>query len=525
MVSQLQAAPQRVVAFLDLGTNSIRLSVVRINANHSVTVLTQQKEAIRLGDGEFAAEQLQPAAMDRAVLVCRKFHELARSFGVEEFMAVATSATREAHNQGEFLHRLQQEAGVDMRVISGSEEARLIYRGVASGIYLERNTALFLDIGGGSTEIIVGDQKDYQFLDSLKLGAIRLTNLLVSDKAAPVTARQYQRMQEYVRNTAIRALQRLRQFRLAYVVGSSGTAENLANMISHQFNKRPMELNELFSHLQLKEVIRQLCALPLEERRRITGLNPERADIIICGAAILDTLMEDLEVREFRVSFRGLRDGMLVEYLTRNEYARMIEELSLRERSVLQLGRICAFDEPHARNVSRLAVELFDSARAAGLHLLGSWERELLGHAALLHDLGAFLSYHNHQSHTYYFIRNADLLGFDQTEIGIMAATAYFHRKTFPRKKYHEFASLDERSQQIVRVLCIILRLAESLDRSHGGIIDSARFAVADEGHIVLTLCATQDCHLELWGLENHREAFFKAFGKRLTIGPAQIEF
>jgi len=411
---------------------------------------------------------------------------------------------------------------VDMRVISGSEEARLIYRGVASGINLGQSTALFMDIGGGSTEIIVGDQQQYQFLDSLKLGAIRLTSILLPDKTAPVSARQYERIQSHVRDTAIRTLQHLRQYQPSFVVGSSGTAENLANMISHFYNKRPMEANELFTLVQLKEIIHLLCMLPQAERRKLAGLNPERADIIICGAAILDTLMEDLGMSEFRVSFRGLRDGMLVEYLARTDYAPHIEGLSLRERSVVQLGRICAFDEPHARNVARLAVELFDSARAVGLHQFSPWESELLGYAALLHDLGAFLSYHNHQAHTYYFIRNADLLGFDQTEIGIMASTAFFHRKTFPRKKFHEYSSLDERSQPIVRILCILLRLAESLDRGHSGAIDSARFSLAEDGHVVLTLCATQECHLELWGLENHREAFYRTFGKRLTIGPRE---
>ncbi|HEY3378396.1 MAG TPA: Ppx/GppA phosphatase family protein [Armatimonadota bacterium] len=519
MVSRLQTAPPHIVAFMDLGTNSVRLSLVRINPNHSYTVLSQQREMVRLGDGEFLNDHLQQEAMDRAVRVCTQFAALARSYGAQEIMAVATSATREAENQAEFLRRLQVEAQVDMRVISGSEEARLIYQGVSSGIHLGDKTALFIDIGGGSTEIIVGDQQNYHFIDSLKLGAIRLSNLYL-DKDEPVSDERYALIQRHARNAAIRDLQRLREYPLAYVVGSSGTIENLANVAMHHFFQRPWHADDVVTLEQLRAVICLLRTLPLEERRKVPGLNPDRADIIIGGAAVLETLMGEVGLTELRVSTRGLRDGLLVEYLARTDYAPSLQELSVRERSVLHLGRICAFDEIHARHVACLAGELFDSAAEVGLHDFGSWERELCAYAALLHDLGAFLSYHNHQAHTYYFIRNAELLGFDQTEIAIMATTALFHRKTFPRKKHPEFAALDARSQGIVRVLCVLLRMAESLDRAHAGVIEHARLRRVDEKQVMLELCATRECQLELWGIGNHREAFRKVFATQLIIGP-----
>ena len=519
MVSRLQDTPGRVVAFMDLGTNSVRLSIVRLNPNHSVSVLTQQREVVRLGDGEFSTECLQAPAMDRAVLVCGKFADLARSYGAEEIVAVATSATREAHNQTEFLHRLQQEARVDMRVISGNEEARLIYRGVASGIHLGDTRALFIDIGGGSTEVIVGDQQQHCFLDSLKLGAIRLSNLYLPDKEQPVSDERYRLIRQHVRNTAVRSLQRMRQYPVSLAVGSSGTIENLAVVTAQYCFKRPWQPDDVLQHHQLQEAITYLRSLPLEERRKVPGLSPERADIIIGGAAIIDTLMEEMHLSEMRVSNRGLRDGLLVEYLARTEIAPLVEEMSVRERSVLHLGRICAFDEPHALAVARLAEDLFDDAAALGLHPFGAWERELLRYAALLHDLGSFLSYHNHHAHTYYFIRNAELLGFDQTEIAIIAATAYFHRKAFPRKKHVQFAELDARAQEVVSMLCVLLRIAESLDRSHAGTVNRVRLRADGKRNVVLEICAEQDCQLELWGLGNHREAFRKAFGKRLSIG------
>ena len=512
---------RRIVAFLDLGTNSVRLSVVRINANSSFTVLSQQKEVVRLGDGEFLSQHLTPEAMARAILVCRKFAEMARSFQADEILAVATSATREAENRSEFLQRLQEEAGVDMRVISGNEEARLIYLGVASGINLQENKALFLDIGGGSTEIIVGDQHEYDYLDSLKLGAIRLANFYLPDKESAVSAERYRLIQTFVGNTAVRAVQQITKLNPAFIVASSGTAENLVSIAAQHFYKRPWQLEDTFDHGKIKQVIELLCALPLAERKNVAGLNPERADIIIAGAAVLDTLMEQLSINELRVSNRGLRDGMLVDYLTRNGDPDH-RDLSVRERSVLNLGRTCSFDEKHARITAQLATELFDSAKNIQLHNLGDWERELLYYSALLHDMGSFLCYHNHQSHSYYFIQNADLLGFDQTEIAIMAATAYFHRKPYPRKRNPEFSRLDIRSQEVVKVLCVLLRIAESLDRSHTGAVQHAELSPSSSNEITLHLTSTADCQLEIWGVESHRQAFKRAFGKNLLIGTPQ---
>jgi exopolyphosphatase/guanosine-5'-triphosphate,3'-diphosphate pyrophosphatase len=172
---------EHIVGFIDLGTNSVRLLLVRFNANHAFTVLSEQKETVRLGEGEFRRNLLQPEAMRRAATVCAKFAEIARSRGAGHVICVATSATREARNRGTFVRHIRRVAQVDCRVISGKEEARLIYLGVASGANIGGKETLFIDIGGGSTEVIVGDQQQYRFLDSLKLGAIRLTgNVLPS---------------------------------------------------------------------------------------------------------------------------------------------------------------------------------------------------------------------------------------------------------------------------------------------------------------------------------------------------------
>jgi exopolyphosphatase/guanosine-5'-triphosphate,3'-diphosphate pyrophosphatase len=250
----------------------------------------------------------------------------------------------------------------------------------------------------------------------------------------------------------------------------------------------------------------------------VAGINPERADIIIGGAAIIETFMHDLGLDRLYISDRSLRDGLLIDYLNRNEYGETFRGISFRERSVLQLARSCGFDEFHANKVAQLALELFDSAAETGLHSFKNWERELLEYAALLHDIGAFLSYSNHQTHTCYLIRNADLLGFNQTEITIIATTAFFHRKTIPRKKHPEFSALEKPTQKIVVLLSAILRIAETLDRSHTGLVNHAKFLSTDVNVLSLEISSTQDCQLELWGLSNCEKAIEEIFGKKLMV-------
>jgi exopolyphosphatase/guanosine-5'-triphosphate,3'-diphosphate pyrophosphatase len=509
----------KVVGFIDLGTNSVRLLLVRISSNKSYTILSQRKETIRLGEGEFERENLRPEAMDRAVMVCQKFAAMARSQGAEEIIAYATSATREARNKAHFLHRLEEDAKLEVHVISGKEEARLTYLGVASGFNMGDRQGLFIDIGGGSTEIVVGDQYEYFYLDTLKLGAIRLSMLFLDQEVGPIANKQYERICDYVRDAAIRTLQKANRYRLGMCIGSSGTIENLADIAVRQFQGRRREPGDVITYRQLKQVVETLCGLPLVDRKKVPGINPDRADIIIGGAAILDTIMGALDLSEFYVSERSMRDGMLVDYLSRMEDDGSAEDVTFREASVLRLGRSLGFDEGHARHVAHLALNLFDEAGYEGLHDLTFRERELLEYAALLHDVGMSLSYSNHQVHSYYFITNADLLGFDQTEITIIGATALFHRKRFPRKRRDpEFAALDERSQEIVKVLGTLLSIAEGLDRSHMGLVRSVGIEAVGKRKALLQIHASEACPLEVWGVEHHDKAFQRTFGRHLQV-------
>ena len=504
----------RTVGLFDIGTNSVRLSIVQVRGGVPV-VVNQQREMVRLGEGEFRDGELQPESMDRCAAVCRRFRDLVRSYGDGEIVAVATSATRDAANQGRFLARLREEADLDVRVISGREEARLIYLGVVSGLHLGTSRALFVDIGGGSTELVVGTQTQHEYLDTLKLGAIRLSTLFQgADRRGPIPEETYQDMKRHVRDASVRSVQRIRALGVDRGFGSSGTLLNLGEICA----LRTGEPGRRIPLPCLREVLQDLRGLDLEGRRRFPGIQPERADILVGGGAIVETLLEELDLPALETSDRSLRDGLLADYLARTAPEAWGTGLSARERSVLQLGRTCHFDEPHARHIAERAGELFDTGREARLHDLGPRDRELLVYAALLHDIGMFLSFSNHHAHTHYLIRNAELLGFDQTEIQVMAATAFYHRKKLPRRKHPQFAELDEASRRKVRVLCLLLRLAESLDRSHSGVVRSARFREAGKRRVELELYASGECQLELWGLGGHQEDFREVFRKDLVL-------
>jgi exopolyphosphatase/guanosine-5'-triphosphate,3'-diphosphate pyrophosphatase len=512
-------AAGRIVAFIDIGTNSVRMLVVRLNPNHSYSILTRQKQQVRLGEGEFDEEEITPEAIDRTCVVCRKFADLARTFNAEEFVAVATSAAREASNQNVLLDRLRHEAQIDVRVISGLEEARLIYLGVASGMHLGDRQAFFIDIGGGSTEISVGGQHQFQVLESFRLGAIRLTNMFFSESPlGPVRPDQYRIVQQYVRNAIIHTIQKIKLQKIDLAIGSSGSIMNLADIVQRTHHIEQNAPAGLLTYRDLKKTIDLLCTLPLEERRQIPGINPERADIIIAGAIILETFMKEIGLESITTTSRGLQDGLLMDYLSRMENFPLFGTLSPRERSVLQLGRSCGINEAHARNVTRLALEIFDSAKDVHLHNYGDWERELLEYAAFLHDIGSFISFTNHHAHSYYIIKNSELLGFDQKEIDIMANIAKFHRKKKPRKKHLDLPELADNDQRTVLVLAMFIRLSESLDRSHAGFVQHAEFVRAEKNEVFLNIVAENDCQLEIWGAEAEQRTFERVFQKRLKI-------
>lgn len=508
-----------LLAALDIGTNSIRMALVRLDEkNGTWNLLSTHKETVRLGQGEFASNRVSDEAIERGVLVLAKFVEVARGRGAGEIIAIATAALREAENRDDFVRRAREETGVEVRVVPGIEEARLIYLGVASGVDLGDKRALFIDIGGGSTELIVGTQQEHFLLESLKLGAIRLGNRFLEGVTGPISPSLYATMRQYARGVASHALRKIRETGFELAVASSGTAMNLAAVTARRNGEEPATIrNYTLRTADLIQTAQMLCKLPLDERRRVPGLNPERADIIISGAAVLQTIAEELGLDGLRISDRSLREGVLVDALRRRASGNESRDTGVRRQSIERLTRLVPGEENHARHVARLCLRLFDQAQALGLHGYGTRERELLEYAALAHDVGIFVSHSGHHRHSYYLIRHSELAGFTDEETRVIANLAYFHRKSVPKKRHEHFQELGRDDQRMVRKLSTLLRLAEGLDRSHLGLVRDVTLTLEKE-HVLLTLHSDGDPRLETWYVDSECAAFEDGFGIGLSI-------
>jgi exopolyphosphatase/guanosine-5'-triphosphate,3'-diphosphate pyrophosphatase len=374
----------------------------------------------------------------------------------------------------------------------------LTYLGVSSGIDIGEENAIFIDLGGGSTEVAIGNQHECLYVASLRLGAIRLTSQFIGEGwTGPISDNTYRQIKNYACTKVHAVKSKIQDYGARLAWGSSGTAINLAEIANKLFKKNGNGGPLTLSKKNLKKMAPILCSLPLEERKKMPAINPYRADIIIAGAAIMEAIMEEFCLEEIQISHRELRDGLLIDYLSKFEGFRELQKSPMRNRSVLHLGRSCNFDEEHAEKVATLALQLFDSAKAIGLHNLGEAEKELLKHAAI--------------------ICNAELFGFDPKEIQIMANIARYHRKKLPSKKVLRTNNLlDEKTIDTIIILSTFLRFAEKLDRSHGGSVVKAEFVVENKDEVLLAFYSDSDCSLEEWSIIQNRQAFYEAFEKKL---------
>lgn len=511
------AAPDKMAA-IDIGTNSIHLVVAKTNGNHRFEIITREKEVVRLGSGAKDMKYLQTDVMDRAIETLIRYRQIAEMYGAR-IRAVATSAVREALNQSVFLEKALKEAGMEVEVISGFEEARLIYLGILQALPVFDRKVLLIDIGGGSTEFLVGQAGEVLRASSLKLGAIRLTNHFfkgdVTDEQSIAKCRQHLKTLLYP------MARELRRFGYDSVVGSSGTILNLAQMIQVSNDQEPSRLlnNYTFKKSDLSEIIKTLVkADTLKKRQRIGGLDQQRADIILGGALLLEEVFDAFKFDSITVSGYALREGVLFDSAAKSHGENRHHLSDIRCKGVLQLAETCRYEKEHADQVTRLALQIYDQLR--GIHKLADLNREYLEAAAILHDVGYFISHAQHHRHSYYLIRNSEfLMGFTSREIDIIALVARYHRKSGPKQKHAEFTKLTPKDQNVVKALASILRLADGLDRTHSGTVKSVRcHAGRDQLNLHLE---TQDGampSLEIYMASMRRGLFEETFGKSVNF-------
>ncbi len=518
----------QMIAAIDIGTNSLHMVIVKIEAAlPSFTMIAREKETVRLGDRNLITGELKPEIMNKAIACLGRFKTLAYSLGANTIVSVATSAVRESSNGKEFLHEIETQVGLTVDLISGPEEARRIYLGVLSGMEFNNQPHIIIDIGGGSTELILGDSEEPRSLTSTKIGAVRLTGELVNSD--PITETEFKYLQAYARGMLERSVEevqgKLKIGDFPRLIGTSGTIETIATIHAREkLGLVPSTLNGYqFSLQDLRTWVTRLRRMTNIERAAIPGMPEKRSEVILAGAVILQEAMTLLGVESLTVCERSLREGVIVDWMLAHGFIdnRLRFQSSVRERSVLKTAKKYSSNLEHSERITAFALNIFDQTKGK-LHYWNTDQRKLLWAAAILHNCGHYVSHSAHHKHSYYLIRNGELLGYNETEIEIIANIARYHRKSPPKKKHENYRNLlHKEHRQMVNQLSAMLRLAVALDRRRIGAISHIQCEYLPNFKefkmLIFPSLIDDECALEMWSLDYKKGVFEEEFGLRFV--------
>ncbi len=509
------------LAAVDIGTNSFHLVIAETEeGSANFKILGREKEIVRLGTGSTDMKYLSEEAMKRGIETLKRFKGLADSADAP-LRAIATSAVREANNQNVFIERALNEAGVRIEIASGFEEARFIYLGVLQALPVFDKRILLVDIGGGSTEFLVGQRREIFYDNSIKLGAIRLTQRFFASDSVEI--KKVKECRKFIRGTMNPVTRQIENYSFETAVGSSGTIASIANMIrTSKTGESENRLNNFtFSKDDLSEVCEKIAEAKTEKQRlKIPGLDTSRADIITAGVLILEQVFKELKLKQLTVSDYALREGIILDTIETRLALKEHDHLTdIRYKSVKQLAENLKYEKVHSEHTTRLALSIFDQTRS--LHKLGNLGREYLEASSILHEAGCFVSHSQHHRHSYYLIRNSELLGFTENEKEIIANVARYHRKSHPKQKHETFAKLNANDQSTVRKLASILRIADGLDRTHASAVKAVN-CININGELIITLKRDDSNHsnleLEIWGAESKKALFEETYGVKVRF-------
>ena len=506
------------IAAIDLGTNSFHAVLVDIYPDGSFRTVNKLKEMVILAE-KGLENKLSRDAMDRGLEALKRIKFLCDSHKVETILAYATSAIREAKNGGDFIKEAEEETGIRIRAISGKMEAELIGIAIRHSIALSDEMVLMADIGGGSVEFIIGNNQEFVFYNSLKLGVARMAAAFVNSD--PIEKKEIEALQKHYNEELDEVIKLAKKHHVRTIIGSSGTMENMAQIVAHKNSLAiNMSLNELeFKSSDFKDLYSNFITLDKKQRLDKKGLEEKRVDIINPGMVLVNFLLNELQLETIKISEGALREGMILNFINNRK-----EQLNLdlvanfkdpRRRSVYELLRKCNWAEAHSKHVSIFALQLFDEFKEE-LKLKES-DRDLLEYAALMHDIGYYISYRKHHKHALYLIRYSDLLGFKENEINIMANVARYHRKSTPRKRHKRYRKLSKSNRKRVKKLSAILRIADGLDRSHYQNVQ--QLEIENKSDAINLLIMTQaDPELEIWGTLRKAELLEKITKKKIRV-------
>lgn len=494
---------QPILGAIDVGSNAVRLELARPHADGSLETLHYERDPVRPGEGVFDRGEMSDRVANRLIATLKRYAALCRRYEAR-VRAVATSALRDARNRHDVIRRVHNEAGLSLEVVSGREEARLICLGVLYGRPAGEK-ALVIDIGGGSTEVASAIGSRPERLWSIPLGAVRLTEMFSTSKK--VGSKKLKLTRAFVQQAIAEELPKGIVGITKKAFGSSGTIKAIITFAAAPGTGH-------VNAAQLTEAVEQLVALSPSERRQ--RFDSRRADIVVAGAVILEAVAQRLNLSSITAVEQGLRNGLLVDLMERNE---LLRERELADEAVA-VGRRFGFEEPHGQQVARIAMQIFDALQP--VHKLPSRSRSLLEASALLHDIGMAVSLQRHHKHTFYLIQNTEITGLDNRERDIVARTARFHRRSLPEKKHPALDGLSGSDVKQIRALVAILRVADALDLSHHQLVKQLDVEVTNKKVTLALGSGGEALDLELWGARRETRLFEKVFKRQLEIARAK---
>jgi exopolyphosphatase/guanosine-5'-triphosphate,3'-diphosphate pyrophosphatase len=505
-------------AAIDIGSNSIRMEAAEVVPGQPARVLASEREVTRLGESVFRTGSVGEEALKATCAVLARMAEIHRKLDVVGVRAVATSAIRDSGNQKAFLARASEAVGAPVEIISGREEARLIHLGVESDWPQQARRVLIVDIGGGSAEIVAAEAGRLRESFSKPLGAVRLREIFLKDD--PPAPLQLHQMREYIQAKLDTAVRRLGNSGWDRAIATSATASAVASAIARVPRSQRDQIDRLrVPTAQVRKLYLKLAERNLAGRRKITGIGPRRAEIVVPGVAVLLEFLQEFHLPAVYYSRAGVRDGIIADLAARNVGAELSRLTRDQRREVEDMGRRYGVSLDHARKVANISNLLFTALQP--LHQMPPGCGKLLEAAAYLHDVGHFVSNTGHHKHSYYVVANSDLAGFTERERLLIACLCRYHRKSLPDPMHQAYLSLSAEERRILLMMIPILRIADNLDRSREQRVRDVECRLRD-GEVLLQIGSRGDIDLAQWGAERAGEVFQQVYNRTISVTRAR---
>lgn len=513
--SSNEPSPERLAA-IDIGSNSVRLVVAEVDLDGGYRVLDEERENTRLAGEIDRTGCLAKDAVEATMVALRNFVLIASGQNVENVRAIATSAVRDADNGPEFCERVLSELGLKIEIIDARLEARLAFLSVARAFDVSDRAVAIADIGGGSTEIVLASSGLIDEVFATRLGAVRVAEKChLGDECSDKTLRK---AEEYVDKQLKKHAAKM-PFIPSILYGTGGTFTAMASVLMARDGEqgKPMRGYQV-ARADVRHLMVDLAKLPIDRRRKVTGLNPARADIIVAGLLVIERILRRLRVNIVQVHTRGVRDGLLLtmaQQVAARSGAATDVSPDDRRAAVEKFADRCGVDLVHARQAARIAGLLVEQlAEPLGMSVD---DRSLIESAAILANVGYLINFDKHHKHSYHLILNSELIGFERQELLLLANVARYHRGAPPKKKHPGFAELSLEDQDRVSKMAALLRLALALDRTHQQQVQDIRCQVKDK-RVEVAVKASGDAEVDLWAARRKVDLFERVFERQVVF-------